>query len=86
MLYYIAPPEHTAASNSLLMILSLHRSRVLGRKKLLNELLSVQFSCMHTSLKGYMQDEIRATSFHCCRNQSCTDVEAPPIIDNIPSV
>lgn len=83
---YSVSLEQASASYSLLMILSFHRSRVLGLKELLNKHLSVQVSCMHTSLKGYMQAEIRATSFHCCWNRSCTDVEAPLIIGNIPSV
>lgn len=36
----------------------------------------MQFTHMHRSLEGYVQSEIRATSFHCFWNQSCTDVEA----------
>lgn len=86
ILQYIPSLELTAASCLLLMSLSFHRSRVLGLKELLNKHLSVQVSCMHTSLRAYMQAEIRATSFHCCWNRSSTDVEALPIIDNIPSV
>lgn len=31
---------------------------------------------------GFLQVEIVATSFQCCSNQSCTDVEAPPIYNS----
>lgn len=51
---------------------------IFSRRSFLN-ISFVQVLYMQTSLKGYMQVEIRAALFHCWWNWSNSGVEAPPI-------
>lgn len=55
-----------------------HRIRVFSGRSFLN-ISFVQVLYMQTSLKSYMQVEIRAALFHCWWNWSNSGVEAPPI-------